>query len=58
MHELVVPPHWGVQDGLGFVLVRSFFRLAVWVRFFDPLGLVLGLSWVAPGPILDRLGVC
>ena len=46
-----------VQDGLGIVLVRSFFRLAVRVRFFDPLGLLLGPSWGAPGPFVGRLGV-
>ena len=36
---------WGVQDGLEIVLVRFFFRLAVRVRFFDPLGLLLGSFW-------------
>ena len=58
---------WAVYDGLGIVLVRSFFRLAVWVRFFDPLGVVwgrfrprFGSSWAAfwailgsPGLVLD-----
>ena len=34
-----------VQDGLGIVLVRFFFRLAVWDRFFYLLGVVLGRSW-------------
>ena len=33
---------WAVQDGLGIDLVWSFFRLAVWDRFFGPLGLLLG----------------
>ena len=31
----------GVQDGLGIVLVQSFFRLAVWLRFFVALGCLL-----------------
>ena len=48
---------WAVQDGLGVVLVRSFFRLAVWVPFFGPLVLLLVPSWGAPGPFLARLGV-
>ena len=42
----------GVQDGLGVVLLRSLFRLAVWVGFLDPLGLLLGPCWCAPGPLL------
>ena len=46
-----------VQDGLGIVLVRFFFHLAVRVRFFVPLGLVLGSSWGAFGSVLGRLGV-
>ena len=33
---------WAVQDGLRMLLVRFFFRLAVWHRFFGPLGLLLG----------------
>ena len=41
-----------VQDGLGIVLVRSFFRLAVWDRFFDPLGLLLGSFLGTPGIVL------
>ena len=48
---------WAVQDGLGIVLVRSFFRLAVWIRFFGPLGLVLGSFWGAPGVVLEPLGI-
>ena len=54
--ELVVRPVEGVQDGLGIVLVRSFVRLAVWLRFFvafwcllvpfgGALGVVLVCSW-------------
>ena len=50
--ELVLIDWWAVQDGLGIVLVRSFFRLAVWARFFNPLGLLLGSSWVAFGSVL------
>ena len=46
-----------VQDGLGIDLVRFFFRLVVWVRFFDPLELLLGLSWAASGPVLGHLGL-
>ena len=51
------PPHRGIQDGLGIVLVRSFFRLAVWDRFFDPLKLLLGSFWRALGGGLRPLGV-
>ena len=50
------PPHLGIQDGLGIVLVRSFFRLVVRVRFFDALGLLLGSSGVAFGLVLGSLG--
>ena len=45
-----------VQDGLGIVLVRSFFRLAVWVRFFDLLRLLLGWFWAASGAVLGLFG--
>ena len=48
---------WAVQDGLGIVLVRFFFRLAVWDRFFDPLKLLLGSFWQALGGRLRPLGV-
>ena len=48
---------WAVQDGLGIVLGRSFFRLAVWVRFFIPLRPLLGSFWVAFGLFLGHLGV-
>ena len=47
----------GMQDGLGIVLVRSFFRLAVWVRFFNPLELLLGSFWAASGLVLSHLGL-
>ena len=46
----------GVQDGLGIVLVRFFFRLAVRVRFFGPLGLLLGSFWGAPGVVFGFSG--
>ena len=48
---------WAVQEGLGIVLVRFFFHLAVWVRFFHLLGLLLGSSLVVSGLILGRLGL-
>ena len=47
----------GVQDGLGIFLVRFFFHLAVRVRFFVPLGRLLGSSWGAFGSVLGRLGL-
>ena len=45
-----------VQDGLGIVLVRFFFRLAVWGRFLDHLRPLLGPFWGAPGAIFGLLG--
>ena len=51
------PPIWGFQDGLGIVLVRLFFRLAVWVRFFGCLGLLLESFWSTPGAVLSLLGL-
>ena len=36
---------WAVQDGLGIVLARSFFRLAVRDHFFGPLGCLLESFW-------------
>ena len=55
---------WAVQDGLRIVLVRSFFRLAAWIRFFIPLRPLLGSFRVAFGrflrplwPVSGRLGV-
>ena len=54
--ELVVIGWWAVQDGLGIVLVRSFFRLAVRVRVFEPLGCRLGSFWGAPGVVFGHLG--
>ena len=47
---------WAVQDGLEIVLVRFSCRLAVRVRFFCLLGLVLGSFWGAPGVVLVLLG--
>ena len=50
----------GVQDGLGIVLDQSFFRLAVWVRFFGPLGRSwgrLGSLWASFWTILGSLGL-
>ena len=47
---------WAIQDGLGIVLVRSFFRLAVWDRFFEPLGCLLESFSGALGVILGHLG--
>ena len=47
---------WGVQGGLGLVLVRSFVRLVARVRFFDPLALLFGPFWDALGPVLGLLG--
>ena len=52
---MVIDP-LAVQDGLGIVLIRFFFRLAVWVRFFDPLGLLLGSFWAASGSVLGLFG--
>ena len=48
---------WAAQDGLGIVLVRSFFGLAVRDRFFHPLKLLLGSFWRALGGRLRPLGV-
>ena len=47
---------WGVQGGLGLVLVRSLVRLVARVRFWSPLALLLGPFWDALGPILGLLG--
>ena len=47
---------WAAQDGLGIVLVPSFFRLAVWDRFFEPLGCLLESFSGALGVILGHLG--
>ena len=55
MGELVVLPPEAVKDNLGIVLVRFFFRLAVRVRFFGPLGRLVGSSWVGFGLVLDHL---
>ena len=49
---------WGVQDGAGIVLVHFLFRLAVWGRFVDPLGLMLGSLVVLLGRFGVLLGLC
>ena len=46
-----------LQDGLGIYLVRFFFRLVVWGRFFGPLWHFLGSSWVGFALVLDHLGL-
>ena len=46
-----------VQDGLGIVLVRSFFRLALRDRFLEPLGCLLESFWGAFGLLFDHLGL-
>ena len=46
---------WGVQGGLGLVLVRSFVRLVARCCFLDPLALLLGPFWDALGPIFGHL---
>ena len=48
----VLRPLGAVQDGLGIVLVRSFFRLVVRDRFFGRLGLLLGSFLGAPWVVL------
>ena len=48
---------WAVQDGLGMVLVRSFFRLAVWDRFLEPLRCLLESFWGVFGLVLGHLGL-
>ena len=47
---------WGVQDGLGIVLVRSFFRLALRDRYLEPIGCLLESFWGVFGIVLDHLG--
>ena len=46
---------WAVQDGLGIVLVRSFFRLAIRDHFFGPLGCLLASFWGVFGLVLGHL---
>ena len=48
---------WAVQDGLGIVLVRSFFRLAIRDHFFAPLGCLLESFWGVFGLVLGHLGL-
>ena len=50
---------WAVQSGLEIVLVRSFIRLVIWDRFFEPLGCLLSRFRVLLGSfgvILGALG--
>ena len=47
---------WAVQDGLGIVLVRSFFRLAIRDHFVELLGCCLESFWDICGLILGHLG--
>ena len=54
---------FGRSDGAGVVLVRFFFRLAVWGLFVDPLGRSWGRFGVLPdcfgvllGPCGDKMG--
>ena len=51
------PPSWGIQDGLGIVLVRSFFRLAIRDHFLGPLGCLLESFWGVFGLVLGHLGL-
>jgi len=46
---------WGVQGGLGLVLVRSFVRLVARCCFLDPLALPLGPFWDVLGSIFGHL---
>ena len=48
---------WAVQDGLGVVLVRSFFRLGIRNHFFRPLGCLLESFWDVFGLVLGHLGL-
>ena len=54
---LVVIGLGAVQDGLGIVLVRSFFRLALRDRFFEPIGCLLESFWGVFGIVLGHLGL-
>ena len=46
-----------IQDGLGVVLDRSFFRLAIRDNFFGPLGCLLESFWGVFGFVLGHLGL-
>ena len=48
---------WAVQDGLGIILVRSFFRLAIRDHFFRTLGCVLESFWAVIGLVLGHVGL-
>ena len=50
------PPPWGIQDGLGIVMVRLFFRLAIRDHFFEPLGCLLESFWAVFGFVFGNLG--
>ena len=54
-HEPRLRPLGWVQDGLGIVLVRSFFRLAVWLRFLVAFGCLLVPFGGALGVVLGLL---
>ena len=48
---------WAVQDGLGIVVVRSFFRLAIRNHFLGPLGCLLESLRGVFGLALGHLGL-
>ena len=48
---------WAVQDGLGMVFVRSFFRLAIRDHFLGPLGCLLESFWGVFGLVLGHPGL-
>ena len=60
------PPSWRIQDGLGIVLLRSFFRLAIRDHFFRLLcaswsrfGVSLASFWAilgSPGLVFGQSG--
>ena len=45
-----------IQDGLGVVLVRTFSRVNIPVRFFIPLGTLLASFWVNLTLFVSQLG--
>ena len=54
---VIAPWALAVQDGLGIVLVRSFFRLAVRDHFVGPLECLLESFWDVCGLVLGHLGL-